>query len=77
MTDIRRSIWHAGIDFSTAKERTYQEACELISKHWLEKYGKAATAEDIYNYSPSGELMDVHIWYVEALLHYKEIAYRS
>lgn len=46
-------------------EMTYQEMCELISEHWASQGGDV-TWEEIWNYSPHGELYLIHIWYLEA-----------
>lgn len=42
-----------------------QDMCELISKFWASK-GIHKTWEEIWNYSPTGELFEVFFWYEEA-----------
>jgi len=44
---------------------TGKEMCELISNHWKSE-GLNKTWEEIWNYSPSGELFNVFMWYEEA-----------
>lgn len=39
--------------------------CELISEYWESK-GIYKTWEDIWNYSPTGELANVYFWYQDA-----------
>lgn len=43
---------------------TYKEACEYIAASGL--FPKDKTAEDIFKYSPTGELFMIPIWYDEA-----------
>lgn len=47
---------------------TMKEMCELIARaDFLRKDdGTAPTAEEIFNYSPSGELFMVFAWYEKA-----------
>lgn len=47
---------------------TYREACELIaeSKLLVDQDGNHPSAEEIFRYSPSGELSDIPFWYEEA-----------
>lgn len=54
---------------------TYKEACEIISKSKiLEKDGVNPTWEQIWNYSPTGELDMIDEWYeiASALEEHKE-----
>ena len=54
----------------TSKEGVYvttgQEMCELISEYWASR-GFYKTWEEIWNYSSTGELFMVYVWYNEAL----------
>lgn len=59
------------------KKYTGIEACELISQHWKDtnKWGENDernywTPEQIWYYSPSGELSGVFIWWDDALNYY-------
>ena len=47
---------------------TYKEMCEVIekSKILVRSDGSHPTAEEIFKYSPSGELFMVHEWYARA-----------
>ena len=45
---------------------TGKEACELISKYLKEAKGMDVKPEDIWNYSPTGELAEVFLLYEEA-----------
>jgi len=49
------------------KEVTGKEMCELISKFLLETKGVEMTWEEIWNYSPTGELFLVYEYYDRAL----------
>jgi hypothetical protein len=49
---------------------TYKYMCELISKYWAEAKGVNKTPEEIWNYSPTGELYMIHEWYEEAKEYY-------
>jgi len=44
---------------------TGKEMCELISNHW-DSLGFHKTWEEIWNYSPTGELYMVFVWFEEA-----------
>jgi hypothetical protein len=45
---------------------TYQQACEVIAHVWRQRDGKHVEPEDIFNYSPTGELAMVSCWFDEA-----------
>ena len=46
---------------------TGQECCKLISKHrWIE-YGVWVKPKIIWEYSPTGELFMIGVWYQQAL----------
>lgn len=47
---------------------TYKEMCETIEKADIlrKKDGTKPTAQEIWNYSPTGELFMIHEWYEEA-----------
>lgn len=55
------------------------QPCELISKfwkkthYWQDESINNWTPEQIFNYSPTGELFRVCQWYREAQLYYKMI----
>lgn len=44
---------------------TGKEMCELISEYWSSK-GIDKSWEQIWNYSPTGELFNIFMWYEEA-----------
>ena len=44
---------------------TGKEMCEMISEYWASK-GIHKTWEEIWNYSPTGELFYVYLWYEDA-----------
>lgn len=44
---------------------TFKEKCELISEYWKWR-GFHKTWEEIWNYSPTGELFMIFEWYEEA-----------
>lgn len=50
---------------------TGMEMCEVISKYWLETTGQYRSPDDIWNYSPHGELFMVFHWYNQADMYYK------
>lgn len=47
------------------KKNTFKEMCEYISdsKLYTKDNGENMTAEDIWNYSPNGELFHIFRWY--------------
>lgn len=49
---------------------TMNEMCETIVESGIlrKKDGSELTPEEIYNYSPTGELFMIFIWYGEALV---------
>jgi len=47
------------------REVTGKEMCQLVSEHWA-SLGIDKTWEEIWNYSPKGELFMVFMWYEEA-----------
>ena len=51
---------------------TGMEACELIAKYWKEVKGITVEPENIWNYSPKGELSMVFLWYWEAQDYYED-----
>ena len=52
---------------------TGQQMCELILKHWQEtdRAVPGMTPEHIWNYSSTGELSSVFIWYEEAKEYFR------
>ena len=48
---------------------TGKEMCDFIAKHNIMEHddGTPFTAEDYWNYSPTGELAMVYVWYEMAL----------
>jgi hypothetical protein len=45
---------------------TYKQACEHIAKAGFLKFAdtdQPATPEQIFNYSPTGELAEIYTWY--------------
>jgi len=46
---------------------TGQQMCELISKYFKEKFNIDKSFEEIWYYSPTGELAEVYYWYEDAL----------
>ena len=53
-----------------SKDVTGQEMCELISKYFKAR-GIDRTWEQIWNYSPTGELAMVYYWYEDAIEYFK------
>jgi hypothetical protein len=51
---------------------TGQQMCELISKYFKEKYNIDKSWEEIWYYSPTGELAKVYYWYEDALDWFRE-----
>jgi hypothetical protein len=51
---------------------TGKEMCELISKYWKETKGIDKSWEEIWNYSPTGELFMVYEWFQEAREFYNK-----
>lgn len=45
---------------------TGKQMCELISEFWRETNGVDVEPEQIWNYSRTGELTMVFVWYEEA-----------
>jgi hypothetical protein len=51
---------------------TFKQMCETIVKaRRLLDPNDTATAEQIYDYSPTGELFQIHFWYAEAIVALK------
>ena len=49
---------------------TGKEMCEYIADHWRKHHGtNVENAEQIWNYSQTGELYMVAVWYEEAREH--------
>ena len=47
---------------------TYKEMCEFISwSGMFKREGKPLTAEEIFNYSPTGELFMITEWHAQAV----------
>jgi len=51
---------------------TWKDACELIAKYLNAKTGESVTAQQVFNYSPSGELAMIPFLYQEAVEYFKE-----
>jgi|GEM_PF-2178172 len=48
------------------KSYTGKEMCEMISEYFKETKGIQLSWEEIWNYSPTGELFMVYEWFNEA-----------
>jgi hypothetical protein len=48
-----------------------RKMCEIISSFFKEKHGIEKSWEEIWNYSPTGELYNVYYWYEDALDWFK------
>lgn len=48
--------------------KTFKEICEFIAEADIlrNKAGEPPTAEEIFNYSPTGELFMISVWYEQA-----------
>lgn len=50
---------------------TGKEMCQIISRWMKEAKGIDRTPEQIWNYSPTGELSLVFCWYDEAMIYFE------
>jgi hypothetical protein len=48
---------------------TYKEMCELISNHWKKVHDIIKSPKEIWEYSSTGELFMISLWYEEAINH--------
>jgi hypothetical protein len=56
---------------------TGKEMCEIIASHWKNVYDIEVEPEQIWNYSPRGELFMVYVWYEDATAQKEEISGQS
>lgn len=55
----------ARVDGIPIEPKTYRQMCEFIADQKL--LAGDPTADEIFNYSPGGELYKIHVWYLDAL----------